>query len=331
MRRKKGKLQKHENVIVFPGTVERLVAEGQQFAEKYQYDQAVECLKEALQYTEGDEALLSVYAFSLYEIRNFKEAKAVCEKLLAIGPQLYIETMELYLTVLMELKEYKQVETLIESLLEEDVIPPESQDQFIRIKNLNAAIAKAKIEDSLDDVEIEHASDEFEVDTFFSKTTIEQMQKLQAAKEMNIRPIKDLLVAIIEDERSHPLIQSFILYLLVAQEIPAIVEVKKLGHSKVVNTEELLLPDELPVAKKVFELVSDALDQEPSTLQMVQYLLARHIFAAYPFEWFNYGAEEVAEGYIDFVHGMFGVVKETDYDLMELLNTLEEQSELFDT
>lgn len=332
MRKKRGKLQKHQNVIVFPGTVERLIAEGKRFAENYQYDKAVVSLREALQYTEGDESVLSVYAFSLYETRNFQEAKVICEKLLAIGPQLYIETMELYLTVLMELKEFKQVETLIDSLLEENVIPPDSKDKFIHIKELNAMIAQKKEHEELDNaVEAEEIDEEkFQVDQFLAQTNLQQMQQLQTIRNVDIRPLKELMVAIIEDERTHPMIQSFALYLLVQQEVDIVVQVKKFDEAQKVNPSHLQFPDELPVAKQVLKLVEVALEQEPSALEMVKYLLARHIFVTYPFEWFRYEAQEVADGYIDFVHAMFGEVKETDYDLMDLLNLLEEQSELFD-
>lgn len=330
MRNKRGKLLKHENVIVFPGAVERLITEGQKFAENYQYDKAVESLREALQYIEDDEGLLGIYAFSLYETRNFQEAKAVCEKLLAIGPQLYIETMELYLTVLMELKEFYQVETLIDSLLEEDVIPPESQDKFIRIKNLNAMIADTQSNEQPGDIELEHASEQLKPDTFFAQTNLQQMKQLQAIRDMNLRPLKDLLVAIIEDDRAHPMIQSFVLYLFVQQEIDQEVQVRKFDKKDIVNPKNLKFPDEMPVAKKVLKLVEEQLEQEPSALEMVQHLLARHMFVTYPFEWFQYSSEEVAGGYIDFVHAMFGEVKETDYDLLDLINLLEEQSELFD-
>lgn len=330
MRRKRGKLQKHQNVIVFPGTIERLIAEGQRFAENYQYDKAVVSFREALQYTEGDESLLSVYAFALYETRNFQEAKIICEKLLAIGPQLYIETMELYLTILMELKEFKQVETLIDSLLEENVIPPESQDKFIRIRGLNATIADKQDQEVSDQLDIDEAYEQFEVDQFFTQTNLQQMQQMQAIRDVNIRPLQELLVAIIEDKRAHPMIQSFALYLLVQQEIDIEVQVKKFDKERTVNPSKLQFPDEMPVAKQVLKLVESALEQEPSTLEMVQYLLARHMFVTYPFEWFQYQSDEIVEGYIDYVHAMFGKVKETDYDLMDLLNLLEEQSELFD-
>ncbi|WP_146551165.1 tetratricopeptide repeat protein [Rummeliibacillus sp. SL167] len=330
MRKKRGKLQKQGNVIVFPGTVEKLIDEGQRYAENYQYDKAVELLREALQYTEDDEGLLSIYAFSLYETRNFQEAKAVCEKLLAIGSQLYIETMELYLTVLMELKEFRQVETLISSLLEEDVIPPESRDKFIRIQNLNAMVADTQHKEQSGGIELEKVFEQFKADSFFTQKNLQQLQNLQAIRDMNLLPLKDLMVAIIEDKRAHPMIQSFVLYLLVQQQIDVEVQVRKFGEMCTVNPKNLKFPEEMPVAKEVLKLVEEKLEQEPSALEMVQYLLTRHMFVTYPFEWFHYLSEEIAEGYIDFVHAMFGEVKETDYDLIDLINFLEEQSELFD-
>ena len=39
---------------------------------------------------------------------------------------MYLEVMELYLTICMQLKQYKQVEQIITSLLEEGAIPDES-------------------------------------------------------------------------------------------------------------------------------------------------------------------------------------------------------------
>src|SRR5690606_26898128 len=140
LKKKKQKIQKFENVVVFPGTVERLISTAHKYVENYQFDLANQYFQEALQYTEGDEITLSVYAYSLYESKAYETAKEVCEKLLSIGPSMYLEVMELYLTICMQLKQYKEVETIITSLLEEGAIPENQIEKFERLKNLNANI-----------------------------------------------------------------------------------------------------------------------------------------------------------------------------------------------
>ncbi|MGE7622807.1 tetratricopeptide repeat protein [Viridibacillus sp. NPDC096237] len=330
MRKKRHNIQKQDNVIVFPGTINKLIADGHHFAEHYQYDLAVQALSEALQYTEGDESTLSVYAFSLYEIRNFEKAKEACEKLLAIGPHKYIEAMELYLTVCMELKEFNQVEELIRSLLEEKVIPEESIPKFIRLQELNARIAENLIQTDEPIVDMKIDNTELQLERFFSLSYMKQFQLLQSIRQVNIRHIKEEIVAIIEDERIHPLLQSEALLLLVNQQVDTTVTVTKFNVQCTVNPADLTEPTALPVTKVVMAVVEDDLQQEPSALDMVQYLIQRHIVVTYPFEWFDYEAREIADGYIDFVHAMFGEVKETDYDLMDFFHKLEQLSELPD-
>lgn len=59
-----------------------------------------------------------------------------------MGTTLYVEVMELYVTVCMQLKEYHQVESLITTLIEENVLPEDQLEKFERIRSLNQEVAK---------------------------------------------------------------------------------------------------------------------------------------------------------------------------------------------
>ena len=89
-----------DNIIMFPGTIERLKQQAHHYAENYQYAEAISAFEEVLSYEEGDEQLLSAYAFSLFEVKRFKEARSLCEELFAKDTNLYIEVMELYLSLI---------------------------------------------------------------------------------------------------------------------------------------------------------------------------------------------------------------------------------------
>ncbi|MFC9539388.1 hypothetical protein ACFTQ7_05825 [Lysinibacillus sp. NPDC056959] len=113
MTKRKRHVIKHDNIVVFPGAVQTLIREGHMYAENYQYEEAVASFEKAFLYEDGDEMALSAYAYALYELKAYDKVKNVCEQLFAMGTTLYVEVMELYVTVCMQLKEYHQVESLI--------------------------------------------------------------------------------------------------------------------------------------------------------------------------------------------------------------------------
>lgn len=332
MRRLKKKQKKYttfDNVVIFPGTVEKLIAQAHEFVENYQYDLANKNFEEALKYTEGDELTLSVYAYSLYETKSFEKAKDVCERLLSIGPTMYLEVMELYLTICMQLKQFKQVERIITSLLEEGAIPEEQIEKFERLKDINANIAGnvVKQEEPVrnhNDVDPEM----FNLQQFMSLPPSKQLNTVHELTMLNIRPIVHHLKAIIENEETHPFIKSIVLILLVEQQVDTNLTIRKFDKVMNVNPAKLELPTKMPQFTQVSKLVVEKLEKEPSTLEMVEYLIAKHSIVTYPFEWLSYDSEDVAISYIDFVKTMFGSVHEMDYELVEFLQNLEKLTEL---
>ncbi|KGR78676.1 tetratricopeptide repeat protein [Ureibacillus manganicus] len=329
MKKKKKKIQKYENVVVFPGTVDRLISTAHQYVENHQFDLANQHFQEALQYTEGDDLTLSVYAYSLYESKAFEKAKEVCDQLLSIGPTMYLEVMELYLTILMQLKEYRQVETIISSLLEEGAIPASQVDKFERLKNINANIVGSSehFQEVAFSDEVQE-TEKFELNHFQSLTSNQQLLLIQELTESNIRPIVENLKDIVEHEWTHPFVKSLILILLVEQEVNVTLTISKFQRTMEVNPSKLLLPTKLPKYQQVLSIVIDRLEQEPSKLEMVEYLISKHAIANYPFEWLDYESEDIAYAYIDFVSLMFGSVQEVDYELIDFLQKLEEITEL---
>ena len=329
MKRKQKKYTIFDNVVVFPGTVEKLIARAHEYVENYQYDLANKSFEEALQYTEGDEVTLSVYAYSLYETKSYEKAKEVCEQLLSIGPTMYLEVMELYLTICMQLKQYKQVESIITSLLEEGAIPEEQIDKFERLKDINSNIADnaKKQEDIISNVN-EIDQELFQLENFMSLPPNKQLNLVHELTTMNIRPIMHLLKAIVENENTHPFIKSIVLILLVEQQVDVNILIRKFGIEKNVNPSKMDLPTKMPQYIAVSKLIIEKLEKEPSTLEMVEYLISKHAIVTYPFEWLHYETEDVATSYIDLVRTMFGMVQEMDYELVEFLQNLEKLTEL---
>lgn len=326
--KEKKNIKRQGNLVLFPGAIERMVEQAQGLAENYHYAQANKLFEEALQYTEGDEMSLSVYAYSLYEAKDFGRAKEICEDLLALGPVMYFEAMELYLTICMQLRQFRQVEKIIESLFDEGAIPQDQVEKFERLKNLNAEIAEnQRLQVEVDEAPVEEPL-EFDAPHFLEKSLSEQMMIVHDLASQNIRPIVDELKKIIEYEETNLFIQSLIVILLVEQQVVMDVVIKKFDREITVNPATLELPTKLPQFQEVSAILLEKLEQEPSILELAQYLIAKHAIVTYPFEWLDYASDDVVQSYIDFVRVMFGEVQEMDYELVEFLQQLEKIAEL---
>ncbi|MFC5542234.1 MAG: hypothetical protein C0P75_011730 [Bacilli bacterium] len=329
MKNKKSSYATFQNVIVFPGTVERLFSEALKYMKTNQFEKANRYFEEALQYTEGDEHLLSIYAYSLYESKSYEKAKEVCEKLLNLGPAMYFEIMELYLTVCMQLKEYKKVERIISSLFDEGAIPQEKMEQFKRLKELNANISeRMEKQDDHPAAVKQYEPEMFELDAFLSLEPNEQVKKLNELALINIRPILPQLKRIVEHDRIHPFVKSLILILMNEQAVDMEIKIGKFDRIIVVNPSKIGLPTELPQYKMISNIVNDQLQQEPSILEMVEYLIAKHSIVTYPFEWLDFQPQDVAQCYIDFVHQMFGQQRGANQEIFHFIQELEMLSEL---
>ncbi|WP_274307607.1 tetratricopeptide repeat protein [Solibacillus daqui] len=314
-------------VILFPGTVERLFNEAKSLAELNRYHDANELFEQALLLEEGDEVSLSVFAYSLYETKSYERAKEICEDILAKGPNMYFEVMELYLTICMQLRQFKQVEKIIQSLLDEDIIPSDEIDKFTRLKKLNAEIAENQ-EAHLLQTTIDEDDDDFDAHLFLQLTVQQQLLQIHEMTDINIRPFVEELKIIIETESVHPFIQSLLLILLVEQQVNIPIALAKFNHMDTINPAQLELPTKLPQFQEVMVHITEMLEQDPTMLEAVNHLVAKHAIVLYPFEWSGYNSEDVANSYVNFVKTMFGEILEAHDELEDFLQKLEYMTDL---
>lgn len=327
--KKKNNITSFGNVVVFPGAVDQLINQAQSHVLNSQFHLANDCFEKALQFTEGDEFILTAYAYSLYEVKSFEKAKEICEEVLKLGPEMYLDVMELYLTVCMQLKQFKQVEQIIESLIDEGAIPDEQMDKFHRLKELNASIAEnAEFTEDVQFIEEQMDSNTFQLHSFLSIAPSEQMNLIHTLSMVNIRPYVTDLKKIIESDSTHPFIKSLVLILFVEQQVDEEIMISKFDKEVVVNPTNLKLPTKMPQFEEISNLLTSKLEQEPSTLEMVEHLIAKHAIVTYPFEWLDFDTGDVAQSYIDFVRIMFGDMQECNEELYRFLQKLEKLTEL---
>lgn len=300
MRKKYGRLRKSENVIVFPGTFEKLVSTGLEFVKQEQFDKAVEAFDQAIIFEPDYPEFLGPYAVALYETKDFGRAKEIAAKLLHSGTTSYIDAMELYLTISIQLQEYEEVEMTIDTLIEEGIIPPDMLTKFNYLRELNTRLS------------IRYSSDEsipvdapFTFEDFVEMDSYTQQHTLASLEGTDLHGMIPVLEDIAESVHLSPLILTFAITLLQQVGYSKEITIQKFGEELVIVPENMTLPGQDTFTKKVLSIVEDILVQDPSRFEMATSLIEKFAITAFPFTWGQYNEEEVANAYVQYIDCLF--------------------------
>lgn len=317
MMKRKEPLRKKGNMIVFPGVVERTLELAHEHAEYYRYEEAVDEFEKAFSLQEPTTRSLLAYAYCLYEVRAFQEARDVCERVLTHPNIPMVEVMELYLTVCMELKEYAHVTTLATSLLEQP-LNDEQREKIERILSLNEKIVER--------IDGQQHVDE-KLDQFLTMPIHEQDQFVSTLFQQNIRPYKETLIRYVEDASVHPLIRATLLTIFCEQQIDCIIRYPIEARIVEVNPIDLVgSPFDMPQFTELMALAEHQLDADPTKQELVEELIKRHALYVYPLDWetfYGYTTAEMLAGYVQYIELLFGQNDALDEDIITCIQQME--------
>ena len=303
MRHRYGRILKKDNVVVFPGSMEQLIEKGLDAVEDTEYAEAVAAFKQVYRFDPDNARLLAPYAVALYETKDFEKAKEVAAKLLHSGTTEYLDAMELYLAISIQLQHYEEVEMTIDALLDEDIVPPDMKKKFKYLQDLNERLSSRY---SREDEEPRVLVDVFTFEEFMGKTTEIQQEMLAAFEKCELdAATKKLLCHIVEEEELHPMVISYALVLLRDAGYDEGVIVPKFGIAKLVIPVELELPGQDDRSIEVVDNISKLYEKDPSRMQLAIDASQRYAIFAYPFTWEGYSTEEVADAYKQYIESMF--------------------------
>ncbi|MDS9471367.1 tetratricopeptide repeat protein [Sporosarcina pasteurii] len=322
MRKKYGKLRKKGNLIVFPGTAEKLIREGMQYVEQQQFEQAVHSFEEAMQFEPESDEFLLPYAIALYEIKAFQRAKEITAMLLNRGPEDYIGTMELYLTILIHLEEYEDVEMKIDILLEEGFVPQGMLSKFKYLRDLNKRLALR-----YGNEEPIGADAPFTLEEFLAMDGLGQQQLLASLDGTDLHAIIEVLEDIVESSELSPIVVTFALTLLHQAQYSRQVTVRKFGFEKEVIPATMALPGQDKRTQAVLAELEKLLIQDPSRLELAYGLVEKFMIIAYPFDWGSYSKEEIANAYIEYIDSLFSGEELPNTPLLAFIKQLDNDSD----
>ncbi|MEH7419354.1 tetratricopeptide repeat protein [Neobacillus drentensis] len=281
--KKREPVKRKDNIIYFPGLDKRLTDKGLESLEKKKFHEAIPLLEEARELNPDNENILIGLVLAYFEAGAFKKAKVLANEMLLKGMGDYFQMVDLYLTVLIQLHEYREIVTTIEALIEEREIPPEKHDHFLTILQFSRRMAEGREQQ---EIEQEAADSEVSVLNLLASDNInEQMTKIANLADKNIRPYLDEITNYLKFEAGHPFIKTLILNLLKEQEIDRELVVEKFAIEKKVIPIQLPEVREQPKMLEVKSFLANQLENNnPGLYENAISMVERTFLICYPFE-----------------------------------------------
>jgi tetratricopeptide (TPR) repeat protein len=287
--KKRQPVKKIDNVIFFPGLEKRLTDKGLENLEKKKFKEAINLLEEAREYDPDNDEILIGLVLAYFEASSFKKAKELAKDMLHKGIGDYLQMVDLYLTVLIQLHEYREIVATIEALLDEKEIPPEKHDHFLTILQFSRRMAENRQPDTYaESATIDILREETniqELNLFSVDNLNEQMLIVSSLAEKNIRPHLPEIADYLAAEEGHPFLKTILLTLLKEQEIDKEITVVKFAMKKKVIPTQLPEVREEPRLKEVKAFLEAQLESEnPGLFESTTRMAERNFFISYPFE-----------------------------------------------
>jgi tetratricopeptide (TPR) repeat protein len=295
---------KENKIVYFPQLKERLFEKGINALQDSNWEEAVQLIEQAHEMDPSDGEIGTALVVSLYESKGYQKAKEICRELLHEGQGDYFKIVELYLMILIQLNEHKEVVGTISALFDEKEVPFEKEEHFRKLLSFSSKVLQGKEPPSpLEAAQPVEASKILE-----EKNLQEQTFILAELVDRNIRPYIKELLGSLESEEAHPFIQTMIVNVLREHGFNEEVQVNKFGKRTACIPADLEDVFQTDFYLGVNQQIEDLLAQRnPSLQQQVTETFSRHCFLLYPsrMDWsyelvalayLSYGLELYAEG-----------------------------------
>ncbi len=267
-------------MIVFPGTVERLLDQAEDALQAEEFEEAVRLSEQLLEITPSLPDIPGILAVSLYEIKEFERAKHYAALWLQSDLSEYFEAMELYLAICMQLQDYTEVEDTIGALLEEDVVPSELKQKFLYLRELNGRLSTRFTEEIIPPLEPARTFEEFlQLDFFEQQHVLAQLEQNGAHQSQN------LLVKIALSTFLSPVLRTVALVLLRKSSYAESLVIQKFGRGLSVIPAQLPLPGQDSVTQEVCMMLRKKLDKDPTRLALIEEAVNKFSLISYPLDW----------------------------------------------
>lgn len=274
-----------DNLILFPGLVEKLVEKGMTSLKEKKFYDALKYFQQSVELEPTNEQARYGLVITNIELNRYDDAKAHCESMLKEGIGSYYEILQVYVSILIQLGNYQEVETILETVIQEEKLPPQLAESFYHLLYFSQQMTSSENKlDMMEEKKLDPITDKKEWLELLEKGKLEQqwgaVQKLTG--EMSEDMI-DACRSFLKKEENDPVLKSYILQMLKEQGVKDTVDVAKFGEIFQVNLGNLEDVFHERFGNEVVKRLDDELGQEsPSLFQIVNQVWWHFLFALYP-------------------------------------------------
>ncbi|MEH7248820.1 tetratricopeptide repeat protein [Neobacillus niacini] len=281
--KKRERAKRKDNIIFLPGLEKRLTDRGLDSLQNKRYQEAVTLLEEAREHDPENSDILIGLVLAYFEAGAYKKARDMANDMLLKGIGDYLQMVDLYLTILIQLHEYHEIVATIEALFDEDEIPPDRHDHFLTILQFSRRMAENSQQEPSELPQEDRGVKELNLQSLTNLN--EQMLVISNLTDKNIRPYMEEIKDFLNTESGHPFLKSLLLSLLKEQEYDKEIMVRKFTMNRTIIPTELPDIQAQPKMKEIENQLEKRLESsDPVLFENIKGMVERIFFISYPFE-----------------------------------------------
>ena len=270
---------KKKKVVPFPNLKKRLLEKAMESMKERKFEEALILFDQAHDnsFAHSEVELGSVVC--LMELGRLTEAKNRCKKMLREDIGDYFHVLQIYITILIQLKEYDEVKVTIEAILQEDKIPAEQAQTFFKLLDFaRKMLPKGEFEEYK-----EAPTDDSVSEDLLKGTVQEQFGVLQRLKSLNARIYREAIETYLIDEGVHPILKTILLETLHDQQWDDETKITKLGQTVIVRPSKLDFKEIDPFFAEIGNLIEQHVYSEnPSLFEALKGMIFKYHTVVYP-------------------------------------------------
>ncbi|BDG46269.1 MULTISPECIES: tetratricopeptide repeat protein [Parageobacillus] len=266
--------RKNEKIILFPRTKERLVEEGIKALQAKRYHEALRFFHEAEQLGEHSFHVKLSIVVCFCELGEFSEAEHRCRMLLRENGE-DVELLQMYLSILMQLRRYEQAETVIRQALRRHSLPSAVREHLLRLLHFSRQMNERRLPSAEQD----------SVQQLLSSSDItEHMKVIKRLENEDITPVLFILKQYLLNKANNPITKTMVLRLLTSKNVSDVVTVEKFGKTMEVIPAKLNERSQTTFALNVLRQLENKLaSKNPSLYEVAVDIWLRYTYILYPF------------------------------------------------
>ncbi|MCZ0754789.1 tetratricopeptide repeat protein [Anoxybacillus sp. J5B_2022] len=266
-------MKKKNNIVPFPNLRERLLEKGWEALQAKQYKTALHFFSEANELKNDPGVELSIVV-CLFELGEWEEAKDRCRRLLEKKKD-DMQLLQMYLSILIQLQQYDEMETMIRQAVSNRLLAPATRDHLLQLLQFIEKM-RHRSQPAFDDKDIRRLLE--------SKRLDDQLQAIHQLEHEAIAPFLPMIQSYLLKEDNHPMAKTMLLRLLTVQRVNEPMAICKFGQTITVIPAHLDEAAKTEFATSVLKLLDRTLtDDNPSLYEIASHLWYRYVYALYPF------------------------------------------------